>query len=1056
MKMLQPNFKKLVVLTSRHPLEIILASLIIASACYLSLHLFEIPKSNALEQVLLSRTGSVEPTTSSLPPSILLRQVVINTPTFPNEIPASGIVAASVFRSIQDIQQKVEQYVYKDEITNNEYAYLDVCFKTKNDSCLTISPLNLWDGSVKDTLFQISHIHATQRVALFRNIKTDTANGSVKSASSTILSFFIDVSNPDTLMVARNWDMQISAKLSSVNLYPQYVSQRKTKDPSSSSFTDRSFPIFNEFQWKITEYLETTNFVDKLFQFIGFVLMYATIVVLFLNMKSVGSKFVLGFTVLLSGTFALLASLVIARIMGISITIILLLECLPFLVVTIGFEKPYSLTKAITESPGETVREKVVEGVLKVGPSLITDAFVEFFLLVAISLSGLNPEICGFCTIAALIIAFDCVFMFTMFLPVLTLQLEMKRSRGDENSNNIDGKLFNIPVNRGSAYPKIKLILILGFLAMHALSASSSFTQAHGDNVDEYNGTIAALNMLSKAGISRDLIVDIKAPLVFRPLQYDTHELEDTIPFLDAIADAIPLVNIDAGYLLAAIGLGLAFFAWVRSSPSSSSVTVECSAVKKAALPHLIAVDNLPRNDSKMELHDDLKSQDIAKNPLVDGLSELESSFELMKSDGPEAISDLHVVKLVRAGKIAAYALEKVLLDSTRAVKIRRMLIGSASGFDMPRSNLPYEHYDYEKVTGVCCENVVGYLPIPVGIAGPFLVNGKTYHIPMATTEGCLVASTSRGCKAITMCGGATSLLYNDGMTRGPVVQFPSALEGVECKLWIESQSGYKEIETAFNSTSRFARLQKIKVAIAGKLVFIRFVTITGDAMGMNMISKGTEKALSHLHEKFPSMQLISISGNYCTDKKPAAINWIEGRGKSVVAECTISGVVVQSVLKTSVERLVQVNTSKNYIGSAMAGSVGGFNAHAANILTAIFIATGQDPAQNVESSNCITIMESVNEGRDLYLSCTMPCIEVGTVGGGTALPGQSACLDLLGVKGPNRENPGLNAQTLAKVICASVMAGELSLCSALAAGHLVKSHMQHNRKGIVENKGCS
>lgn len=125
------------------------------------------------------------------------------------------------------------------------------------------------------------------------------------------------------------------------------------------------------------------------------------------------------------------------------------------------------------------------------------------------------------------------------------------------------------------------------------------------------------------------------------------------------------------------------------------------------------------------------------------------------------------------------------------------------------------------------------------------------------------------------------------------------------------------------------------------------------------MISKGTEKALAHLSSVFPTMELISVSGNYCTDKKPAAINWIEGRGKSVVAECVISGKIVESVLKTTVERLVRVNTSKNLIGSAMAGSIGGFNAHAANIVTAIFLATGQDPAQNVESSNCITIMET-------------------------------------------------------------------------------------------------
>ncbi|KAF9942820.1 hypothetical protein BGZ65_001227, partial [Modicella reniformis] len=163
----------------------------------------------------------------------------------------------------------------------------------------------------------------------------------------------------------------------------------------------------------------------------------------------------------------------------------------------------------------------------------------------------------------------------------------------------------------------------------------------------------------------------------------------------------------------------------------------------------------------------------------------------------------------------------------------------------------------------------------------------------------------------------------------------------------------------AFNSTTRFGRLRKIKVAVAGRLVYIRFSTTTGDAMGMNMISKGCERALEVLGEHFPTMSIVSLSGNYCTDKKPAAINWIEGRGKSVVTEAVIPGKVVESVLKSSVHALVELNINKNLIGSAMAGAMGGFNAHAANILTAIYLATGQDPAQNVESSNCITLMKA-------------------------------------------------------------------------------------------------
>nr|GMC98977.1 3-hydroxy-3-methylglutaryl-coenzyme A reductase 1-like [Ipomoea batatas] len=188
------------------------------------------------------------------------------------------------------------------------------------------------------------------------------------------------------------------------------------------------------------------------------------------------------------------------------------------------------------------------------------------------------------------------------------------------------------------------------------------------------------------------------------------------------------------------------------------------------------------------------------------------------------------------------------------------------------------------------------------------------------------------------------------------------------------------------------------------------------------------------------------ILGNYCSDKKPAAVNWIEGRGKSVVCEAIIKEEVVKKVLKTNVASLVELNVLKNLTGSAMAGALGGFNAHASNIVSAVYIATGQDPAQNVESSHCITMMEPVNDGKDLHISVTMPSIEVGTIGGGTQLASQSACLNLLGVKGASRESPGSNARLLATVVAGAVLAGELSLMSAISAGQLVSSHMKYNR----------
>lgn len=429
--------------------------------------------------------------------------------------------------------------------------------------------------------------------------------------------------------------------------------------------------------------------------------------------------------------------------------------------------------------------------------------------------------------------------------------------------------------------------------------------------------------------------------------------------------------------------------------------------------------------------------------------------MEIYKSQSPELSTRLlnneEIIGLVQAGTISAYALEKVMPSQMeRAVEIRRAVISRAvkeqTGCSWEEAEIPYENYDYAKVLGACCENVVGYIPIPLGVAGPLVVDGKSTPIPMATAEGTLVASTSRGAKALNAGGGVTTVVTQDVMTRGPAIAFPSISSAAKAKAWLESEEGNAIVKEAFESTSRFARLQRLKSTMAGRTLYVRFATSTGDAMGMNMISKGVEKALNTMSEFFPEMNVLALSGNYCTDKKPAAINWIEGRGKSVVAEAVVPGHVVRGTLKTSIEDLVNLNTKKNLVGSAMAGSIGGFNAHAANIVTAIFLATGQDPAQNVESSNCITLMESINDGEDLLITVSMPSIEVGTVGGGTVLTAQSSVLKVLGIQGAHPTTPGENARQLARIVAASVMAGELSLMSALAAGHLIKAHMKMNR----------
>lgn len=413
------------------------------------------------------------------------------------------------------------------------------------------------------------------------------------------------------------------------------------------------------------------------------------------------------------------------------------------------------------------------------------------------------------------------------------------------------------------------------------------------------------------------------------------------------------------------------------------------------------------------------------------------------------AMSDEEVFAYLVDGTLKDHQLEKKLGDTERAVHVRRMLYEHT--LNKKLDSIPYQGYDYDKVFGANCEIVVGYVPIPVGIVGPLVINNEPVYIPMATTEGCLVASTNRGCKAITASGGCNAILLKDAITRAPCLRFPSAMRAAALKRWIEVRANYKRVEDAFNSTTSYGLLDSITATIAGRNVYLRFACMSGDAMGMNMVSKGCLKAIELLETEFPDLVLVAISGNYCTDKKPAAINWILGRGKSVVVEAVLPERIVKSVLKTNIHEIIESNKQKNHIGSAMAGSIGGFNAHAANIVTAIYLATGQDPAQNVESSNCLTIMEYADDGVSLHVSVTMPSIEVGTVGGGTHLPAQSGCLEICGVKGASRVSAGDNARQLAMIVASGVLAGELSLMAALAANHLVRSHMQHNRKPTAE-----
>ena len=407
---------------------------------------------------------------------------------------------------------------------------------------------------------------------------------------------------------------------------------------------------------------------------------------------------------------------------------------------------------------------------------------------------------------------------------------------------------------------------------------------------------------------------------------------------------------------------------------------------------------------------------------------------KLMKSGRLSTLRNNEIVNLIINNKLSLSSLEKNLPNPLRAVEVRRETIAKLAECPSLSSNrVPFRQFDYGRAIGTCCENMVGYMPIPLGISGPLMVDGISYFIPMATTEGGLVSSLRDGCKAINASGGTFSLITKDGTTEGSCVRFPTLDRAGACKNWLDSDEGQKLMQNSFNSTSRFARLLHIQTALAGDLLFIKFRSTAGDATGANMINKGIAYALGQMIENFGwyDMEILSTSSNYSPDKKSAALNWIEGRGKSVVVEVTMPSEVIKKIFGVDLKEIIDVNTNRNLVGSAVSGSIGGFNSHAANIVTAMFLALGQDAARNIGSSNCITTMSEYMG--HLKASVSMPSIEVATIGEGTMLETQSTMLSLLRVKGPHPTKPGENSRQLARIIASAVLAGEISFCAAAA-----------------------
>lgn len=342
---------------------------------------------------------------------------------------------------------------------------------------------------------------------------------------------------------------------------------------------------------------------------------------------------------------------------------------------------------------------------------------------------------------------------------------------------------------------------------------------------------------------------------------------------------------------------------------------------------------------------------------------------------------------------------------------------------------------------------VTQFAAIPMQWVGPLrlVYNGaeETLSVPMATFESPLWPSTARGARVSMQTAGIEVSIASDVMARSILLEAPSAAGAVSA---VQFMCQHKdEIGAAVNATTRFGTFSDLHWQIVGHLIYLRIEMRTGDASGHNMVTAGAEAAMNCILALQPTLRYSSLSANYCTDKKTSAVNGILGRGKYAVAEIRVPEDICRKMLRTSAQALAMLNIRKNLIGTALAGGTRSANAHAANMLLAVYLATGQDAANIIEGSQAFTLAEADPGNGELVFSVTLPNLIVGTVGNGKDLPFVDDNLTRLGCREPRPT--GENARRLAAITAATVLCGELSLMAALTnPGELMKAHRKLER----------
>ncbi|MAY41484.1 MULTISPECIES: hydroxymethylglutaryl-CoA reductase [unclassified Neptuniibacter] len=335
--------------------------------------------------------------------------------------------------------------------------------------------------------------------------------------------------------------------------------------------------------------------------------------------------------------------------------------------------------------------------------------------------------------------------------------------------------------------------------------------------------------------------------------------------------------------------------------------------------------------------------------------------------------------------------------------------------------------------------------PIPMRTVGPIKISGsivdEKISVPLATYETPLWHSVGRGARVSALTDGIKTTVVDERMSRSILLEAEDASEAVQALNSIKSRMG--DLNEVVAQSSRFAKLIDMNSQIVANLIYLRLEFTTGDASGHNMVTNAADRIIPWILTEYPQLRYSSISGNYCSDKKATAVNGILGRGKYVVCEILISRDICERRLKTTPEKVVDLNIKKNLIGTMIAGGLRSANAHYANMLLAFYLATGQDAANIIEGSQGVVHAEV--RGDDLYFSCTLPNLIMGSVGNGKGIDFVEDNLAMLGCK--EVREPGENARRLAAICAATVLCGELSLLAAQTnPGELMEAHLKLER----------